>query len=319
MAILWCGGEDIDFTCADGFTITTDTARFRSTYSRCAVMAGAKEGIMYSPTFSSQTSAWLSLIAYPPTIADGVAYRYFGLGASGTTKGIYVGALGAYPRIMTFDGTTETVLATSTSKSFDTGTRARFDLQVSNYGSSGTVNLYQNGVLIATYTGDITISGVTGFDCVYNKRTSISEVIVSDTDTRNIIGLKTLAPTSDGTTTDWTGTYADVDETTISDADANYTDTTDLDQQFNVTDLPAGTFYISSVKIACRATKSEDASIGKIKLGWKNGATTAVGTAQSLTTEWATYEELDALDPTTSAAWAQADMNDLELTVRSET
>ncbi len=321
MAILWCGGEDIDFPTSVGLVANAGTYH-RSDYARCSIRTRLNyaKGVTFSG--GAITSGWLSFRGRFDTTVGGNT-KVLGLCDSATTSsGIYVGQSSTTSQVIiyTWDSSTKTVLATSTNGLISTGVQ-KVDMQISSYGATGTVNIYVNGTLAVTYTGDIRITGTAGLDCVCmgESDTYISEIIVSDIDTRNVTALKTFIPTSDGTTTDWTGAYTDVDEATISDADVNYTDTTDKDQQFNVTDLPAGTFYISAVKIAARATKSEDAAIGKIELGWKNGSTTTVGTAQSLTTAWVTYEELDVLDPTTSSAWLQADMNALELTVRSET
>jgi len=327
MAILWCGGEDIDFPNGSAVSITTTGTYFRSAYSRCAICANSEGTTSKSKPFSggAVTSAWLSSQIYHVSPGYDVTCG-IGLGLSTLNSGLFFGATkGGYATIYKRNDVTETLLATSSSLVFGADTTVKkVDFHVSGYGATATVNVYIAGVLAVTYTGDVTVTGMTNFDSVYISRQhnlgifQCSEIAVSSTDTRNMIGLKTLAPTADGTTTDWTGDYSAVDEITISDADVDYSDTNAQDQEFAISDLPAGTFTIPACKIAVRTTKSEDASIGNIALGWLSG-TVAVGSNQALTTAWATYEELDTVNPVTSNPWLQSEMNDLQINLRSAT
>ena len=320
MAILWCGGEDLDFADFTGCSMST-TLGFRSSYARAGITLGdAAAAVSNQFSGGAVTSCWVRFYQ----LGNGFATNKFvGLGAFGTPyKGLWVGTGTSDSKVAIWKYVTSWTKLAEESGNHYVNTGLLIDVQLISYGATGTINVYANGVLAVTYTGDLSVSGVSGFDCVMlgavstNSNPIVSEIIVSDTDTRNFPGLKTLAPTSDGTTTDWTGAYTEVDEATISDADVNYTDTADKDQAFNVSNMPTGSFVIGAVKIACRATKSEDASIGKIALGYYSGST-AVGDDQSLTTAWATYESLDLTNPVTGAAFQQSEMNDLQINVRS--
>lgn len=327
MTILWCGGEDIDFP--NGIVPTISGHNNAEGYSRLntALSCHTVGSFVKSTVFpgGAVTSAWMMAYIYNECTVDTLTCG-LGFGKSGTNKGIFLGLTYAgLIKIYKYDGASATLLATSANP-FNTysSTPKRLDMRVSNYGADATVDMYIDNVLAVTYTGDITVAGMTDFDSVYigcpgsNSRLYASEIVVADEDTRTM-RLKTLVPTSDGTTTDMTGSYADVDETAINDADVNYTDTAGVDQQFNVSDLPAGTFAIKAVKIACRACKSEDASIDKLALGYNSGGTVAVGADQALTTAWATCESLDNVNPVTGNAWLQSEMNALQLNVRSAT
>lgn len=195
-------------------------------------------------------------------------------------------------------------------------------MQIVSYGASATVNLFVGGVLVLTYTGSISLTGVSNLDQVWlagnaNAIVGYSQVLVADEDTRALI-VTNLAPTSDGTTHSWTGAYSTVNLTAFTDATPNYTNTSAQDQQSNVTDLPTGAFVIRAVKIAARALKSASSTPTKLRLGYNDGGTVAFGgAAQSLTAAWATYEQLDLLNPNGSVAWAQSIMNALQLDMQS--
>ncbi|PKN36600.1 MAG: hypothetical protein CVU62_13865 [Deltaproteobacteria bacterium HGW-Deltaproteobacteria-2] len=323
MAILWFGGEDIDFPTFTGCFVNTTAGTFDASYARAGISIG-DGGAATSTQFPSGavTSCWLRYYQGNQGFNNN---KFLGLGSFGTAyKGLWVGSGTSDSKFAIWKYVTSwTKLAEESGNHFVSG--IFIDLQLIDYGATGTINVYANGVLVVTYTGNLSVTGVSGFDCIMlgaygttNMNPVISEIIVADEDTRTM-RLAKLVPTSDGTTTDMVGDYSAVDETTINDADGNYTDTAGKDQQFNVSDLPAGTFAIKAVKIACRACKTVDASIGKLALGYNSGGTVAVGADQTLTTAWATYESLNNTNPVTGNAWLQSEMNALQLNVRSAT
>jgi hypothetical protein len=194
----------------------------------------------------------------------------------------------------------------------------RFDMQVENYGTDATVNVYLNGNLLITYTGDVTVSGVSSLEAAALSANGandweVSEVIVADSDTRNL-SLVTMAPTAAGTTDQWTGAYSGVNETTLSTASPNSSTTSGQDQQYELTALPSGTFSVLAVKISAYA---ETASSENLKLGFNSGGTVGVDGGQALTTAWATYESLFPQNPVTAAAWLLSAMDSLQLDMRS--
>ncbi len=317
MAILWFGGEDIDFKNGVAVSVSTNTERFRTDYSRCAVCGGVQNGITKGTVFpgGAVTSAWLSCQLYTSSVSS---QKDIGFGKSGTNSGLFIANNGNQIQLIKYNGSTSTTLATESGHSFSG--LLKVDMQVIDYGATATVNIYASGVLALTYTGNVAVSGMTNFDSVYLTRDIIaihaSEIIVADEDTRTM-SLRTRYPTADGTTHDMTGAYSDVDEVTINDADVIYTNTADKDQQCEISDLPAGTFAVLATKIAVRACKSEDASIDKIKLGYLSDGNVAVGSTKSLTTSMVTYEDLFATNPVSLSAWLQSEQNALQVNVRS--
>jgi hypothetical protein len=332
MSILWCGGEDIDFPNGNPPIVTSTGGGFRAGYARCGLIPNISAS--QSATFAggAVTSCWLSFREWWEVNGSnlGASTKIIGLTKSGTSgSGIWLSspaAGGNRLAICKYDGSTRTELVVESGFSYPHGTLLRFDIQVISYGASGTVNVYLNGVLVVTYTGNIAVSGVSdldriwllgGHDPAYGG--GFSEIIVADEDTRAFPGLVTLALTGAGTTDDWTGAYTQINGTVISDASPVYVNTNNKDEQFNVTDLPSGAFRIKAVKLAARAAvSSSGATPTKIALGYNSGGTVAVEADQTLTTAYDTYESISQVNPVTSAEFVQSDMNALQINVRSK-
>src|ERR1035437_2848394 len=178
--------------------------------------------------------------------------------------------------------------------SYTTSLLHRYDMQVVNYGASATVNVYFDGVLVISYTGDVTVTGVTNLDQMWGFWPSsnayyFSEGFVSSDDSRSYWGIYNLALTGSGTTDQWTGVYSTINALTLSDASPNYTNTSSQDQQFNITDVTVILVSVAAVKIAARAAKSSSSTPTKIALGYNDGGSVAVGTAQTVTGAYNTY------------------------------
>lgn len=326
MSILWCGGEDVDFP-NGGFTITvgTSTSNYRTGYARCTVLCNTAVARSNNFPGGAVTSCWFScrMVSTSNTsqINCGLTKD------SSSQSGLYVGtgSVGGKLVLYKYDGTTKTALATDSGTSIVSGGGIyRIDMQVINYGVSATVNVYVNFILILTFTGDVTVTGVTSLSAagIWGPSVGMSEFIVSDLDTRSLQGLVTLALTGAGTVNAWTNpTFSNINGTTLSDASPTNSNTNGQDNQYNVTDLPAGAYDVKAVKTAIRAAVSSTPAVTKIKMGYDSGGTIGFGTGASKTpaTAYGTFEQLDAINPVTSSQWLQSQMNALQLTFRSET
>jgi hypothetical protein len=173
-----------------------------------------------------------------------------------------------------------------------------------------------------TYTGNIAASGVSNLDQVwFYSSTSFnvyySEIIVADEDTRSL-ALVTLAPNAAGTTQQWTGAFTDVNETGVNDATYNVTNVTLQDQQYNLIDLPAGSFVVKNVMVSARANTSAGSVATQVALGVRSGTTVSVGAAQTAGVTYATFTQfIGPNDPNTGAPWTTAAINALQLNLRS--
>lgn len=324
MAILWCGGEDIDFP--NGSALLSNTTACRPGYARTGVSAS---GPAWSLPFvgGGITSGWVS--NYSSYNSSGVtSLLAFGLvsSASGNGSGIWLGNGSAAGSVALFkyDGTTTTQLASNGVAYWTVNTVVvnKFDMQIINYGASSTVNVYVNGALAFNFVGSTAITGVSSLDCVgirwgtAGNTRGMSEFIVADEDTRSM-SVVTMAPSAAGTTDNWAGLFSAVNPIVINDANSVTTNTVALDEQFNLIDLPTGVFSIPMVKVTARASTSTGATATKIALGVNSGGTVAVGSNITLTTSFADQEQFFANNPVTSAAWTQAQMNPLQVNMRS--
>lgn len=327
MSILWCGGEDIDFLDSGAVGLSTSSSYCRSTYARCSISASG--AFRYSAAFAggTVTSCWMS--CYFGLNYAGTAGRFIGLVSSATgssVKGLWIGTSSNDPARITinkYDGSTMTVLATSSQGYYagNTATVCKIDVQLISYGASATVNVYVNGGLSVTFSGDVTVSGVSNVDAVaiggiYSNYNGVSEIIVADVDTRSL-SLMTMAPASDGTTNQWTAAASDINETTNSDATVANTNTTNDVEQYNITDLPTGTFAVVAVKAAARAAMSAGSTPTGLKLGVNSGGTQGLGSTKTPAVSFGLAEEIFSTNPATSAAWAQSEMNALQIELKA--
>jgi hypothetical protein len=241
---------------------------------------------------------------------------------STASSGLWFGTTSAATNLslFTFDGTTQTQLAT-VSNVVPSGALVRIDMNVVNFGASSTITIYVNGTLSLTFSGNCTVTGVTNVNAVGvlgNSAALVSEIVVADEDTRGWPGLVTMAPNGNGTTQNWSNpAFTNYNPITINDANATFTNTAAQDEQATLIDLPAGTFTIKACKIAARALHTAGSTATGVKLGVNNGGSVGVGTTQTLGTAFANVEQLFATDPTTSAAWAFANMNGMQLDLQS--
>ena len=121
--------------------------------------------------------------------------------------------------------------------------------------ATAVVNVYIDGALIISFSGDVTVTGLTSYNCasfsgLLGNTPWLSEFIVADEDLRAWNGLLTMALTGAGTTDAWTGVYSTINGTTLSTASPNYVNVVNQDQQFINTAAPSGIFGVKAIKIA---------------------------------------------------------------------
>lgn len=333
MAILWCGGEDIDFPNGAGTVFVSAALNARASYGRVALVNNTTTtaNFLQSNAFpgGAVTSAWLTYRFNTSSFASNRILP--GVGLSGTSKGLFPAtdaSTAGKLALIKYDGSTRTQLAAESGTSLTpAGTTHRLDMQIISYGASATVNIYFNNTLILTYTGDVTVSGMTNFDSVsipgnYNSN-NVAEFIVSDVDTQPLTGLQTLALTGAGTTNNWTNnTFSNINGTTISDTNPTSSNVNNQVQDYNVTDATAGTYVVNLVKISARMAKSSTPAVNQVQLGYNNGSGSAgagTGATKAVTTAYATYEQYDAINPITGSAWAQSEITPLQIELTAKT
>ena len=330
MAILWCGGEDIDFVerlwCQP---YTGAGYGWDSNFSRCSMRGGFGSGantvMAKGAIFTPVSSFWLHLFGQRPH--SGADYTVWGLKNSNSTSAICIGNWSDDEKLAVRkinSSNVDTLVGNETGQSFLYGINYTFDLFVSGFGTSdGVVKLYKNGILLIDLTSvDLTVGGDTTVDqfAVYTTNTGgaytyCSEIIVSDEDTK-LMRLKTLAPDGAGDTNDWTGAYTDIDEITKSDVDLIYTETKGDDFQANLTGMPAGTYKVKAVKTVARATDPQ--GILGLKVGVKTNSAVHLSDAHTLGAGFAVLEKMYQNNPETASAFTSGEVDALQLAYRCD-
>jgi hypothetical protein len=332
MGILFMGTEDDAFQGGGAAlsALTTTSGYYRSSWSRGALKTASTgaTNFAYSNTFigGAVTSAWFQAQLYQAVALRSFDYCCFGLTTTANLgRGIYLGVNLTTIKLFKWDGTTLTTLASESGTSFALTTLNSYTVNLQNYGASSTINVYAAGGSspIITFSGDCRVTGVTNFDTFAlgsaqggSAALYISECVVADIDTRTL-NIKTHTMSAIGDANAWTGTYTDVNEASINDATMIYTNSTNQDCQFNIDDLPTGTWGVICVGVSARAAHSVGSTATQIGLSFKSGGTINNGTAQSPGTSYGPLMALYSTNPVTSAAWTQSSLNSAQFNAHS--
>lgn len=326
MGILFVGGEDADFVGNIAVVgASANAAHRRTSYSRCAIGVSytGGNGAGYYASIGSQSAFWMSGRAYLYT-ADN-QYGYLLKVRRGANLKLAVGFSGQntackFTLVKIADNGTTTTLATSTLNVpyNDTTQTQKIDLYVS-YAVSGNVKLYVNGILYIDYTGDVTTNGYADVDGVAygamcatwggSAHTYWSECVVSTDDTRSL-GLATLPVSGAGTTSGWdSGSYADVNETTLADS-AISSGAANQVMQFTVTPaaILSAAVNIGAVVVNARGQRGATSGPANLQLSVRTGGSDYFSESVPLATSYGVASRLWGANPATSSAWAASDV-----------
>ncbi len=340
-ALSWAVGEEIEFPFRAGGVITGTAGApfYRTTYVRGALTLPGNlpigTGVLANgqPLASPVTTVWLSCQWYRFE-AGRTAYAtpQVGLANSAVTLGgIFVGTKSdAFAKLTLYKVDSAgaiTQLATETGVTLSDNALHRIDMAITAFNTaSANVKIYLDGNATATidWTGSLTGLGFTTLDCfralsnaVIGVNSFVSEIIIADEDTRTYVAVATLAPDGAGTTNQWTGTYADIDEAVLNDADMITSAAAGQIFECTLNDLPAGNWSVRGVKIAARASKGASGP-GTLKLGIDSAGTDST-VDRALTTSLANYERLMELNPITGVRFTVAEVNALQAALISAT
>jgi hypothetical protein len=326
--ILYAAQEDLSFQ--NGGPLGVDSAG-DGTYvapARCSLYSTAAYGggnAIKSDQFpgGAVTSCWLGEFVYLTGSLAGTT-MLFGGGQFSSANSLVVGILGSdnngKAHLFKFDGSTLTSLAAEAGTSFVLDSLQHLDLQVTNYGSDATVNVYINGNLVITFTGDVSVSGMAGIDCIVfgpnGQPTYHSQMIAADQDTR-AMRLLTQYPTGAGATDQFSGDYGDVDEVTLNDANSVYTDTVAQVEEFAVNGMPSGSWAILGCMLAVRASATAGSAVGHFKLGYNTNSSLYVDSGHALTEAWEAYNLLTQVNPVTTNPWQPTEISALQPAMES--
>ena len=217
------------------------------------------------------------------------------------------------------------VLATS-SVALINDTWHHVGLEFTRHASAGAVNLYLDGVQVATVTG--VNSGASDIDTIEIEMFSNANTISMD-DYYVVSGatwlgeqrIEYLPAASDTAQKDWTAdtgsdNYARVDDVPM-DGDTSYVFAANVSDEDNygVTDLSSTPAAIPCVQVVL-AGRKDDAATRAVAPILISGATTDVGDDVSMATGYKVGVQVYDLDPDGSVAWDAAAVNALNVGIR---
>jgi hypothetical protein len=307
MTILWCGAEDSDLT---GTLVNIGNSS--DSFRRCVISSSY---LAHSISFTPQTSLW---IAYNTTdYMYNNNHKY--VGVRNSTSGSWVGGgSSSAGSLAVYKGNNagSTQLATS---SYITEHIDRVDLHIESYGAAGRIRGYSNGYLTVDYGGDLVTGDGGSLDQVVLLESgfytiAVAGIIVSTEDTR-LLYIKTMVPDATGDTTSWSGTYADINEMTLNNTTAIYTDTADAEFQCNVTGMPSGVYSVKAVAVAYQIAQGSPGL--EIQHGIRSGTTTYLEAAQAVDTYWEPKIKIYETNPITSNPFSPAEVNAIQMAFKA--
>jgi len=191
--------------------------------------------------------------------------------------------------------------------------------------NNATVKVYLDNQLAAQWEGDASVFTSDGninrirmyrFSGGY---TYWSEFIVADKDT-NLLnhGVASFIPYADGTDTEFTGTYANIDEVAMNDDDYIFSDTPGQKQSFNFkTLLDVDDETIEKLALSARVKMVEGSGITKFRFYFVLDGTKYYSDYYSVQTYWDTYRFEQDVRPDNGLKWTRDDLLSIEVGVES--
>jgi len=196
--------------------------------------------------------------------------------------------------------------------------------------SGATLDLYVDGALACTFTGDTQHTANTNVQYVElaaaDGTGSVTVTYYDDfymTDTAVRVGerrVKTIYPVADTAAADWapaTGAdhYAMVNSATVDTTGFIAASTVGDADRFEMGDLGVTPITIDAVQVSAFAKKT-DATARTLNLQLESGATEQDGSAVTLGTNYGRFERIQATNPDGGGAWNAASVNALKAGVK---
>ena len=339
MSVLLCANEDIDWLWGTTPSVTTTSTFFRGGYVRSAL------SLLYNLNITNKTmpfpggavtGCWVTGRVYCSRTSGTSNIEVLGLvnSASGV-NGLWIVVTSSQQTALytcsAAAGFVQVAIEAGTSSSYST--LHKYDMQVTNWGSSATVAVYVDGTQVISYTGNLStgtgISNVnqvatTNYTGANTLQTYVSEVIVTDSATPTLAyTLNSLTPAALGATHAWTGTtVSNITGTSYSVANPFYTNSTSQQEDFTLGAIATGIYSIPAVQVSALMAASAGATPTTCALGWYNTNTTTqgVGSPQTINNGWQNYVQINATDPTNGgAAWSNTEFTSNYIQVSLQT
>jgi hypothetical protein len=322
--VYWAGTQDIDFTFFGSAIVDTNAGRHRPGFVTTGINPGSAittDWVETIPAFN-QSTFWVGFRTCNSFAAGNVtnAIPLALLDSSRITRIRLRFTSGGNPNNMVVEKVTAagvaTTLITITGLVWDipsTGFEAtKMDLFV-NYAVAGSISIYYKGILLGSFTGDVTTDSVTSLAAVRFGNTGsgnsyfVSECMVLNVDTR-ACSLNAFLPVANGNTHNFdTGSpaAANVNETPFNDSTVDGSTTANQIDQYTNAAVATGSFSVLAFGVVARALKGVSGPT-KIDLNVRTGGSDFFSADMPLTTFWQTYSNWWSQNPNTSADWTTA-------------
>lgn len=331
MTTLFMGGEMGAFIPSDSSAIegtgTLSSGSYDSAFARCWVGGYGSASYIESAAFTETADIWIhfEIAQHSPTSSSTLRTVCTMVNGSGTevfrlqSDNPFGGATATY-QLQYWNGAAWTNLGSSFTATFHLQV---IDIHLVANSVSGSGTVYFSGTQRSTGSADLSsIAGVAQFRG-YGKtvgigaQTGFSQVICSTTST---IGgrLFTVPVTGAGSDSAWTGTYANIDEVTYSDADFINSASANQVSTFAVTAPTLTGYVVQAVAVTARAKKGA-AGPANLQLALRSSGTNYFSSSKALDAGYKAFVNIWDTDPATSAAWVNSAVSTLQPGVKSIT
>lgn len=331
MTILWAGTEPEAFETLCG--VSTSTAEYDSNFSRCALNLGqnaAGTTVLCGVVLGGLTEAWfhtrMGSNVLNADLANQAFIEFRTSSAQGILRVICTGVINTF-KLQYWSGAAWVDIGTSFTATVSTS--PTWDVQCKIDNVNGRFVCYVDGTIVASLIGDTDFFSPTidkvrlGTWSEFNAK-YVSECIISNTSTVGM-RLATNYVTGAGTTTGWTsGTFADVDETTVNDADFISSGTANQVDTFALQDLSATAAALIPVAVVGSArARNAPAGPQNLQLAVRTGGTdyfSPTVTSPAINTSFQNgFQNIWNVNPNTGVAWTASEINALEAGAKSIT
>ena len=330
MAVIFTGSELDSFELVGtGQRTTTTAALFDSDFCRSAMEHGGgaiSNGL--KKTFTPASEYWIHCNVAFELIGSSMDLSFIHAEdfAAGVTIFKMEGNNGTFFGNY-WNGASFTAMSNSWTPTADTV--YKIDIHINIHDTTGRFAIYIDDVLHEEFTGDTLLYTTPAMDGIllrgatttlnYAQSSSFSEVIVADEST---VGWRvaTIVPTGAGATGAWTGLWSDVDEVTIDDTDWLESNTNAQVETMVASNLSvaAAAMDVQALAVVARARKG-GSGIQQIQMALRTNATDYYSSTLALDPGFIPIDNLWLTNPDTAAQWTPAEIDAIEIGVKSIT
>jgi len=245
--------------------------------------------------------------------------------------GLWRLARGSNLTLQIWNGASWDIVATGSTSFGSSSGLKRFDVHLSLDNVTGVFEIYLDGVLEATFTGDTIRTASTTFDAASYRNIAVSStsnttvwsaMFASTTDSK-VIDYQQLLPNANGTATSWTGDFNNINSGVVGQLDdigGIRTTASAQAEQFGVTNTNvalAGRTVVA-VGVSGRGFKGQTGPTN-LEVGVRSGTTDSWATPFALDTVGKPTHAIFATNPDTASDWTLGEVDTMEIGVRSQT